>query len=355
MGTNYSKYILSTGTHYISNSGSDESGNLHGGKAGDQTGREWQLRAWYKRPWTAVLRWPDINVGTLIAQLAIDAALNNKIGYDQWQRDTFWRECKKVGYLPGKITTACEEDCTAGVNGIVHCAAYLLGISAIKKIPETGVRSGNMRVLFKGAGFKVLTDSKYLSSPNYLLPGDILLYDGHHAATNVTRGSKVSYTYHDVIDNLPEYKTDGAVRALHVGDEGAEVKKLQQSLITLGYSCGRWGADGDFGDATELALKQFQQDHGLTADGEYGAKTKAAMDKALADHERPIEEPSSVEIVGGNCYVRSAPKKDARALGVAHEGDRLPYDGQTSENGWHLVQYKGQNGWVSGKYSKVVG
>lgn len=28
MATNYSKYILSTGTHYISNSGSDENGKV---------------------------------------------------------------------------------------------------------------------------------------------------------------------------------------------------------------------------------------------------------------------------------------------------------------------------------------
>ena len=37
---NYKKYILSTGTHYISNSGSDENGAYHGGKAGDQSGHE---------------------------------------------------------------------------------------------------------------------------------------------------------------------------------------------------------------------------------------------------------------------------------------------------------------------------
>lgn len=36
--TDYRKYILLTGTHYISNSGSDENGAYHGGAAGDQTG-----------------------------------------------------------------------------------------------------------------------------------------------------------------------------------------------------------------------------------------------------------------------------------------------------------------------------
>ena len=31
----------------ISNSGSDERGAYKGGQAGDQTGREWQIRSWY--------------------------------------------------------------------------------------------------------------------------------------------------------------------------------------------------------------------------------------------------------------------------------------------------------------------
>ena len=206
--TDYTKYILSGGTHYISNSGSDENGAYHGGKAGDQNGKEWRLRSWYNRPWSCVLRWPDVDVGTLIAQLGIDAALNDKIGYDQYQRDSFWKEVRKVGYLPAKIKTACEEDCTAGVNGLVHCAGYLLDIDALKGIPETGIRSGNMRKAYSKAGFRVLTESKYLKSGDYLLPGDILLYENHHAATNVTCGKKVrsGYDYHDVIEHPEDYR-----------------------------------------------------------------------------------------------------------------------------------------------------
>ena len=40
----------------ISNSGSDENGKYSGGQAGDQTGKEWQIRSWYNRPWNYVLR-----------------------------------------------------------------------------------------------------------------------------------------------------------------------------------------------------------------------------------------------------------------------------------------------------------
>lgn len=143
-------------------------------------------------------------------------------------------------------------------------------------------------------------------------------------------------------------------RILRNGMEGSDVKALQENLIGLGYSCGIWGADGEFGDATELALRAFQEDHGSGVDGEYGPESHAAMLKAL-DAVKAPEQPRSVKIVGGQCWVRSAPNTDGEKLGVAKEGAVLPYGGQTGENGWMLVEYDNQNGWVSGKYGRLEG
>ena len=185
----YAKYINSTSTHYISNSGSDENGQYTGGQAGDQTGKEWQMRSWYNRPWSCVLRYPDQKVALMIAQLAIDAALNDKVGYDQSQNRTYLSQLKAVGWEPSKITVTCEADCSAGVCANITAAGYLLGIPALQK--HTGTYTGNMRSALTKAGFTLLTDNKYLTSGDYLLPGDILLNDGHHTATNVTIGSKV--------------------------------------------------------------------------------------------------------------------------------------------------------------------
>ena len=64
------------------------------------------------------------------------------------------------------------------------------------------------------------------------------------------------------------------------GSKGAYVTLAQTELINKGYSCGSWGADGDFGKATEAAVKAFQQDHGLKVDGIIGAETWAALDSA---------------------------------------------------------------------------
>ena len=183
------KYINSTGTHYISNSGSDENGAYTGGMAGDQTGTEWRMRNWYNRPWSVVLRYPDQRVALKIALLGIDAALNDHIGYDQSQNRTYLAQLKKVGWEPSKITVDCEADCSAGVCANITAAGYLLGIKALQD--HTGTYTGNMKNALVKAGFKALTDSKYLTSGDYLLPGDILLYESHHTATNVTIGSKV--------------------------------------------------------------------------------------------------------------------------------------------------------------------
>lgn len=57
------------------------------------------------------------------------------------------------------------------------------------------------------------------------------------------------------------------------GNKGKWVKELQTQLQKKGYDLGKWGVDGDFGSATESAVKAFQADYGLTADGIVGEKT----------------------------------------------------------------------------------
>ena len=64
-------------------------------------------------------------------------------------------------------------------------------------------------------------------------------------------------------------------------EDDPQVQLLQEKLIELGYNLGKDGADGDFGQMTELAVKTFQQKNGLTPNGIFGAETFLAMKKAL--------------------------------------------------------------------------
>lgn len=59
--------------------------------------------------------------------------------------------------------------------------------------------------------------------------------------------------------------------------QGADVLRVQQALLKAGLSLGSDGADGWFGNATEAAVKQFQQQKGLAVDGIVGAQTLQAL------------------------------------------------------------------------------
>lgn len=170
----------------ISNSGYDENHAYHGGAAGDQTGKEWRLLDWYSYPWKCVLRHPDKAVREKIVETSVAAAQNDNIGYDQWQRITYWDELQLADFDPSKITTPCEADCSSGAIANIKAAGYLLGRTELQNISCTTTR--DMREKLSAAGFEVLTDDKYLSSDQYLLAGDILLNDDYHVAVNVTDG-----------------------------------------------------------------------------------------------------------------------------------------------------------------------
>lgn len=74
------------------------------------------------------------------------------------------------------------------------------------------------------------------------------------------------------------------------GNRNIYVKEMQQMLQKLGYSLGICGVDGDFGTATEKAVKEFQRDNGLTQDGICGTKTWTALQEAV-DKLQPKPEP----------------------------------------------------------------
>lgn len=60
---------------------------------------------------------------------------------------------------------------------------------------------------------------------------------------------------------------------INYGDASVYVKVMQTMLIGRGFNCGWWGADGEYGQQTKIALYQFQQKNGLEADYVCGQAT----------------------------------------------------------------------------------
>lgn len=308
---------------------------------GDQNGgREVSTEKYYvhSKGWV-VLRAKDPEAREKIAVAMERACANNDIGYDQSTRLTLFNNVKAAGFDPAKTTKKVNTDCSALVRVCVHYA----GIEV-----DNFITSNEVSKLMATGEFEKFTDDEHCKSSDHLLRGDILdTRTKGHTVVVLSNGAKA----HEEVVSIA-YKLGD--RILKNGMDGDDVKELQTYLIGLNYDCGAWGADGEFGDSTQQAVERFQTAHGCMVDGEVGPETLAALEKAMEEAEAPVKDARYVQIVNGNCYVRTAPNTDGKKLGVAHRGDILDYQGVQSADGWHLVVYNGQNGWVSGKYSELA-
>lgn len=175
----------------LSSCGHDERGKYSGGQAGDQTGTEYYIRTFYvpSYGWDCVLRHPDIRVGQKIAEIAEKAAKNNRIGYDQGQRLTYYSALKAEGWHPERITTPCEADCSASTAAAVIAAGHQLGLTRLQQVSPSNV-TWTLKQALTAVGFECLTESRYRTSDAYLIPGDIVLSEAHHVVINLTAGTQ---------------------------------------------------------------------------------------------------------------------------------------------------------------------
>lgn len=308
---------------------------------GDQhSGLEVSTQKWYlhAKGWY-VLRAKDAAAREKIAVAMERACANNNIGYSQPTRLTLFNNVKAFGFDPAKTTKPVNTDCSALVRVCVHYA----GITV-----DNFITSNEVSMLMATGKFELFKDDDHCKSSDHLLRGDILVTRTKgHTVVVLNDGAKADQEPETIVYKLGD-------RILKNGMTGDDVKELQTMLISLDYGCGIWGADGEFGDSTQNAVERFQTAHGCMVDGEVGPETLAALEKAMEAAEAPVKDARYVQIVNGNCYVRTAPNTSGKKLGVAHRGDILDYQGVQSADGWHLVVYNGQNGWVSGKYSELA-
>ena len=78
---------------------------------------------------------------------------------------------------------------------------------------------------------------------------------------------------------------DSKLPLLRRGSRGVYVRYLQQKLVAKLYPAGT--ADGIFGNNTEIAVKQFQQENDLVPDGIVGPLTWGKLTPIGGGREKP--------------------------------------------------------------------
>jgi hypothetical protein len=263
----------------------DENGKYKNGKAGDQTGQEVYSRSWYSRPWTQVYEPPTDEAGAKCAKTAKEACANNNIGYDQNQRNTLHTLAKKVNYDMTKITTACECDCSSLAT---DCAIASGASESIMIQSGNAATSSTIGERLKKCGWKEHTESKYLTSSDYLGKGWILVYKGHHVAINGTNGTKYNggSSSANSSSNGSGCPYTEPTATIKEGDTGTGVSWLQWHLNTLIdkkiLTGTKLTVDGEWGTKTSTIFKAFQTKYPSTGtngkpDGKCGSGSRKQL------------------------------------------------------------------------------
>ena len=144
-----------------------ENGKITGGKPGDQTGREVSTQNWYahSKGWR-VFRARDAYARERIAKAMEHACANNRIGYNQNQRNDLFNQVRDAGFDPAAAERDTQTDCSALVRVCCRFAGIVVGNF------NTATEAS---YLMNTGAFTELTGSEYTKSADRLCRGDILV------------------------------------------------------------------------------------------------------------------------------------------------------------------------------------
>lgn len=100
-----------------------------------------------------------------------------------------------------------------------------------------------------------------------------------HSAFKATAcpGANIVRLIPELVRNPPAGGSSGSRPVLRRGSSGSAVRTLQQAINAWGGA--RLLVDGDFGAATEIAVRRFQTAHGLVVDGVVGNQTWPVLER----------------------------------------------------------------------------
>ncbi len=159
-----------------------------------------------------------------------------------------------------------------------------------------------------------------------------------------------------IAQNLPEVTTPSPVGpdkpTLEIGDRGAPVIELQKQLTQLGYYDDL--ADGTYDENTAMAVSEFQNAEGMTANGIAGEETRTRLQAVVAESAQSSTNPSNTKltsnrqnvlwflsgivttaaIIGGSILLEKKMRRNAAAdTPNAASNEEEPSSPQSSVNG----------------------
>lgn len=135
------------------------------------------------------------------------------------------------------------------------------------------------------AGGDDTSDADHAGIVEKVSEGNITVIEGNYDRSVKRRVIPVDHRYIRGY-GVPKYDEERAASTedytlemgyLKKGSRGEAVRALQILLIGRGYNCGSTGADGDFGSATDAAVRKYQQAKDLTVDGIVGKATMGSL------------------------------------------------------------------------------
>lgn len=257
-------------------------------------------------------------------------------------------------------------DCSGYVYNVLRDSGFNVNRSTAdgyrsigKKIGRENINVGDL--VFYGNGEKATHIAIYA--------GDGMIYESVGGSTNTKNNPGKGVVLSDINrrSDLMEVRTlfeDGqAVEStntaqavnrtwLQQGDKGQKVTDMQIMLITVGYSCGSCGADGEFGKDTGDALEKFQHENGLKVDRMYGENSKAKLESLYLAKKAT----DTTSYVVGSIYTLQAEMKVREGAGTgfpAKTYDKLTADGKKHDSDGDGALDKGTK--VTCKEVKKVG
>ena len=171
------------------------------GDAGNQNGKELNIKNWYNRPWDAMLRYKEKNIAdevVKIAKLLVDSYL---VGYSQTERNTLYQTLKKYNFDVNKYISSGEKtncDCSSFVYTCYACVLPKL------RTDNNAPTTNTFIDFFNNKGFNISKNEIHTKTSKNIVNGDILLSIGKH----------VVLAYDDSVNSVYSISVENALSVL---------------------------------------------------------------------------------------------------------------------------------------------